>query len=102
MQIEWVDSEIKGFQNAIRNTEDTVEIQLDLLRNRILRFELVLSIISAVLGFGAVITGALGMNLLSGYEEHPSMFWMVSGTTGFVMFIMILGSMLYGIRKNLL
>lgn len=56
-QVEWADTEIKEIQQAIRNTEDTVEIQLDLLRNRILRFELVLNIISAVLAVGACTTG---------------------------------------------
>jgi hypothetical protein len=38
------------------NTEN-VELQLDLLRNRILRFELFLSISSFVISCGALITG---------------------------------------------
>lgn len=57
MQLEWADTEIREAQHAIRNTEDTVEIQLDLLRNRILRFELLLNIVTAVVSFGCLVTG---------------------------------------------
>ena len=56
-QLEWADTEIREIQHAIRNTEDTVEIQLDLLRNRILRFELVLNIVASVISFGCLVTG---------------------------------------------
>jgi hypothetical protein len=60
MQLEWADTEIREAQHAIRNTEDTVEIQLDLLRNRILRFELLLNIVTAVVSFGCLVTGTRG------------------------------------------
>ena len=63
-QLEWADTEIREIQHAIRNTEDTVEIQLDLLRNRILRFELLLNIVASVISFGCLVTGAWGFNLM--------------------------------------
>lgn len=38
-----------------------MEIQLDLLRNRILRFELLLNIVTAVVSFGCLVTGACSL-----------------------------------------
>lgn len=102
MQVEWADTEIKEIQHAIKNTEDTVEIQLDLLRNRILRFELVLSISSSVLGMGAFVTGAFGMNLLNGLEVHPKMFYTVTAVTMGTMLFVFLAAMFYGIQGKLL
>jgi hypothetical protein len=49
---------MRGIQQSIRNTEDTVEIQLDLLRNRILRFELLMNICQTVVGVAGLVTGA--------------------------------------------
>lgn len=72
VQVEWADTEIKEIQQAIRNTEDTVEIQLDLLRNRIMRFELVLNIISAVLAVGACVTGERADG---GWTTHDEWHW---------------------------
>jgi hypothetical protein len=82
MQIEWLASEIQDLLNEITNTEgldpfhalpimrcclvflittspwtENVELHLDLLRNRILKYELTLSIASFVVACGALITG---------------------------------------------
>ena len=59
-------------QAAVQNTEEFVEIQLDLLRNRVLRFELLLSISTFAVGCGALVTGIFGMNLMSHYEDHAT------------------------------
>ena len=56
----------------MQNTEEFVEIQLDLLRNRVLRFELLLSISTFAVGCGALVTGIFGMNLMSHYEDHAT------------------------------
>ena len=101
MQLEWADTEIREVQHAIRNTEDTVEIQLDLLRNRILRFELVLNIVTSVVSFGCLITGLFGMNLLSGMEAHPSAFYVVAVVGGVTMAAVLALAFTYGVRSNI-
>lgn len=101
MQLEWADTEIREVQHAIRNTEDTVEIQLDLLRNRILRFELVLNIVTSVVSVGCLVTGLFGMNLLSGLEAHPSAFYIVTVAGGVTMAAILALAFVYGIRCNI-
>ncbi|GAB5036288.1 mitochondrial magnesium transporter mrs2p [Nannochloropsis oceanica] len=101
MQLEWADTEIREVQHAIRNTEDTVEIQLDLLRNRILRFELVLNIVTSVVSFGCLVTGLFGMNLLSGMEAHPSAFYVVAVVGGVTMAAVLALAFIYGVRSNI-
>jgi len=102
MQLEWVDAEIKEVQHAIKNTGETVEIQLDLLRNRILRFELILNMVSCVVAMGALVTGVFGMNLLSGWEMHPSLFYKVTTLMGVAMVAVLGGAMLYAVKGKLL
>jgi magnesium transporter len=101
MQLEWADTEIREVQHAIRNTEDTVEIQLDLLRNRILRFELVLNIVTSVVSFGCLVTGLFGMNLFSGMEAHPSAFWIVTVVGGISMAAVLAMMFAYGMRNHI-
>ncbi|CAN0114704.1 unnamed protein product [Ectocarpus sp. 12 AP-2014] len=79
LQVELLASDVKELQNEVRNTEEIVEIELDVLRNNILRFELLLSISGFTVALGALVTGVFGMNLLSGWEEKPQMFWQVTG-----------------------
>jgi hypothetical protein len=78
-EIEWISAEVEEEIDEITNTEENVVLQLDLLRNRILRFELMLSISSFVIACGALITGLFGMNLLSYIEFHKSAFYVVTG-----------------------
>lgn len=76
-EVGWVTSAIDEQLDKIINTEENVALQIDLLRNRILRFELTLSISSFIVSCAAFVTGAFGMNLLSHLEFHPLMFWSV-------------------------
>jgi len=56
----WIASEVDEVLDTIINTEENVELQLDLLRNRILKVELRLSISSFVITSGALVTGLFG------------------------------------------
>ena len=56
-EIEWISSSIEEYLNEIINTEENVVLQLDILRNRILRFELNLSMLSFVATVGSCIAG---------------------------------------------
>lgn len=85
-EIEWIGSEVKDINDEIKNTEENVGLQLDLLRNRILKFELMLSIASFVVTCGALVTGLFGMNLLSHLEHNENMFYLVSIAIVTIMF----------------
>lgn len=78
-EVEWITSEVDDILDEIINTEENVVLQLDLIRNRILKFELFLSISSFVVTCGALITGLFGMNLLNHFELDRKMFYVVSG-----------------------
>ena len=77
-EIEWMASEVEEILDEIKNTEENVVLQLDILRNRILRFELSLSMSSFVVTCGALVTGLFGMNLTSHLELNKNMFYIVS------------------------
>jgi Mg2+ and Co2+ transporter CorA len=77
-EIEWISAEIEEMLDEIINTEEFIVLQLDILRNRILRFELNLSILSFVGTCGAFVTGLFGMNLLSHFETNKFSFYYVS------------------------
>ena len=77
-EVEWIASEVEEVIDEITNTEENVVLQLDLLRNRILRFELSLSMSSYVVTCGALITGLFGMNLISHLETDKNVFYIVT------------------------
>lgn len=89
-EVEWVTSEVDDLLNEITNTEENVVLQLDLIRNRILKFELYLSISSFVVTCGALVTGLFGMNLLNHFELDKKMFYVVS--------VLLFSSMVLGFR----
>lgn len=91
---EWIASELDDLIDEITNTEENVVLQLDLLRNRILRFELTLSISSFVATCGALATGLFGMNLLNHFETNKSMFYVI---TAFIAAIM--ASLFHSLKK---
>jgi len=101
-EIEWISSEVGELIDEISNSEQNLVLQLDIIRNRMLRFELLLSISSFVVGTGALVTGAFGMNLLSHLELRRNMFWSVSAAILAGMAGIAAGSIKYGRRKNLL
>lgn len=52
-----------------------LEASLSCMRNRLLMFELWTMIITVALGFGALVSGIFGMNLASGLDQKPGLFW---------------------------
>lgn len=101
-QVELLASDVREFQNEVRNTEEIVEIELDVLRNNILRFELLLSISAFTVTLGALVTGVFGMNLLSGWEDKPSAFWGVTGGIYVCIVLSIAGTVAWCRRLSLL
>jgi hypothetical protein len=69
---------LRQVQSSIKNTEEVVDIELDLMRNVIMRHELLLESYSFAASFAAAITGLFGMNLLNHMEYHKNMFYVVT------------------------
>ncbi|GAB0490398.1 hypothetical protein MMPV_001635 [Pyropia vietnamensis] len=70
---------------AIDDTENIIEIHLDIKQNKLLLTSLMLSMASTVLGFGSLVTAVFGMNLQlpAKFAELPSSstyFWAVVGS----------------------
>ncbi|GMH69623.1 hypothetical protein TrVE_jg11371 [Triparma verrucosa] len=89
-QVEELRLKVDVRREEVRNSEEVLEIELSLVRNRILRFELGLGVAEICLGMAAAVTGFFGMNLLSGWEERERTFWTVGGGIVVVMMGMAL------------
>eukprot|EP00979_Chaetoceros_neogracilis_P006314 scaffold1275_cov247-Chaetoceros_neogracile.AAC.6 len=96
LQMDEVLVALRSVQSYVRNTEEVVEIELDLLRNRIMRYEMLLELSGLVVGVAAAVTGAFGMNLVNRLEDHPTMFYNVSAAL-----IVTMAAMGYTILRKL-
>eukprot|EP00979_Chaetoceros_neogracilis_P004299 scaffold764_cov240-Chaetoceros_neogracile.AAC.12 len=96
LQMDEVLVALRSVQSYVRNTEEVVEIELDLLRNRIMRYKMLLELSGLVAGVAAAVTGAFGMNLVNRLEDHPTMFYNVSAAL-----IVTMAAMGYTILRQL-
>lgn len=74
---------IGRMQELSRNmeaTEDFVNIGLIAQRNELLLLQLKINITALATAISAMVAGWFGMNLFSGYESHPTAFYIVTGT----------------------
>ena len=69
---------LRQLQSAVKNTEEVADIELDLMRNVIMRHELLLESYAFAASCAAAITGLFGMNLLNHLEFHKHMFSVVT------------------------
>ena len=96
LQMDEVLHSLRSIQSSITNTEEVVEIELDLLRNRIMRYEMLLELSGLVVGIAAAVTGAFGMNLVNHFEEQTWMFYKVSAAL-----LIFMAAMGYAVLKKL-
>ena len=78
---EEVNDGIEKLVGAIDSTRKLIELTLDNERNRIERMELYLSMGGLSFAMMSAVGGFFGMNLLSGLEDHPKKFWIVTYVT---------------------
>eukprot|EP00943_MAST-04B_sp_MAST-4B-sp1_P004450 g4450.t1 len=71
-----------GLRKNIEATQELVNIALDDSRNRLIQTNVHMAIITVGLAFCTMVYGVFGMNLISGLEEHPSMFHIVTFGAG--------------------
>lgn len=94
-QVDTVHSEVVSALRAVKATENATQIRLDAMRNRVLRLDVFLNLGAVSVGVGGLVAGAFGMNLLSGLEEDPSAFWLVSGIAVFSSILCFRGTLAY-------
>jgi magnesium transporter len=78
-EVEWISSEVEDIVYEITNTEEYVQLQLDLLRNRMIQFDVTLSIATFSMTAGACVAGLYGMNVVVPYMEETWFFYAISG-----------------------
>ena len=82
--------EIQYLIKRIESKNEQVALTMDSFRNRWLRVNVYFSIIGITLATSTTVAGFFGMNLVHGFEEHPSMFYTVTTltcTSGFILFL---------------
>mmetsp|Transcript_14195 Transcript_14195/g.20634 ORF Transcript_14195/g.20634 Transcript_14195/m.20634 type:complete len:373 (-) Transcript_14195:1356-2474(-) len=94
-QVDSILNEIRSIAKEVEVTENVIQIRLDAARNRILRLEVYLNLVTMSLAAGALFAGVFGMNLTSGYEEHPYAFYIVSTSLLGSSVLFFKGSMAY-------
>ena len=73
-------SEAFALRKNIEVTQDTLELSLDEFRNRLIRINVHAAMATVGLAISTTVAGFFGMNLVSGLEEAPQMFWYVMGS----------------------
>lgn len=94
-QIDTVHAEVTSALRAVKATENATQIRLDAMRNRVLRLDVFLNLGAVSVGVGGLVAGVFGMNLLSGLEEDPAAFWIVSGIAFTTSFLFFRGTLAY-------
>ncbi|DBB05583.1 TPA: hypothetical protein ACH3X1_012527 [Trebouxia sp. C0004] len=102
MQVDFLLSRLKVMYERIDDAEDLINIELDHRRNELVALDLVITAVSTMFAFVAMIGGIFGMNMKNGYEEsHLAFLWATyGGTAGAV--ILFLGIVLFARWKRLL
>ncbi|CAM6051758.1 unnamed protein product [Sphagnum compactum] len=76
-QIGDVGGALEELRKDLNAAQEIWELGLDTKRNRIIRLDLLFSMGTLSFSIAALIATFFGMNLTSGFEEHPQLFWWV-------------------------
>jgi len=77
-KFEEINNELTALQANIASTRTVIDMSLNSTRNYLMRLNLHIALSSMVFAAGALISGIFGMNLVSGLEESPVMFYVVA------------------------
>lgn len=83
-QLEDVGNRIDELDENIDDTQEILTLKLSTRRNKIIQVDLILTSLTAVFAFLAVVTGLFGMNILNNIERSNEAFWWV--TIGLIIF----------------
>ncbi|PPQ88528.1 hypothetical protein CVT25_009908 [Psilocybe cyanescens] len=86
-QVEEIVNEAENIESNVQSTQEIVELILDSNRNALLALDLQVSIATLGVGSGALVAGLFGMNLLSHIETHPYGFYVMTGLSATLAFL---------------
>jgi magnesium transporter len=70
---------LEELRKDLNAAQEIWELGLDTTRNRIIRTDLMMSMGTLSVSLAAAVGAFFGMNLQSGFEDHPTLFYWVSG-----------------------
>ena len=76
-QIEDVAHLVDELKENIDDTQEILSLKIDSMRNTIIRFELVATLVTALFALMAVVTGLYGMNIRNNLENNYEAFWFI-------------------------
>ena len=74
MHVDFSHKRLTELRDAIEDTEDLAEINLDSQRNQLIKIDLILSNGMLSVGIFSMVAGTFGMNLRTGWESQPDAF----------------------------
>ncbi|CEM28683.1 unnamed protein product [Vitrella brassicaformis CCMP3155] len=80
-EVQLLEGNIAHLQETLDDVLQLMNLNLATVRNKVLKVEVGLNVVSVLVGFGACIGGLFGMNLRSELEDSISMFYGVMGAT---------------------
>lgn len=100
--IEDISHQIAELKSNIDSTQEIITLKLSSLRNTIIKVDLFISFITAIMAIGALIVGAFGMNLTSHFETNPYSFYIVLGSIAVFSLLFLLSSYRYFRKQKIL
>ncbi|MCF7917687.1 CorA family magnesium transporter [Candidatus Gracilibacteria bacterium] len=98
-QIEDITHRVEELDENIDDTQEVLTLKMNNLRNIIIKFDLILTAATGVLGILAVIVGFYGMNIRNHMEQDPSAIWGIAIAL-FIIFSFGLGALLFYLKKK--
>lgn len=93
-----IENNLKTMKNRILNAEQFIQISAETERSQMIKMTLYVTLITLGLTASTSFFSAFGMNLISGYEHDPSMFYQVLNVA-LVIFTFLVSIGFYLIRK---
>lgn len=97
-QLEDISNRIDELDENIDSTQEILTLKLSSRRNQIIQFDLILTSVTGILAFLAVVTGLFGMNIKSNIESSHSAFIIV--TALMIIFAVVAGIYLWRWMKK--
>jgi len=100
-QVENIAHRIDELDENIDDTQEILTLKMARLRNEIIRFDLWVSSLTAILGLLAVITGFYGMNIKNHLEQNAYAIYFLAGIMILLSFLSGMGILLYLKKKKI-
>ena len=102
MHVDFSHKRLTELRDAIEDTEDLAEINLDSQRNQLIKIDLILSNGMLSVGIFSTVAGTFGMNLRTGWESQPDAFREVCFVSAAVCFAVFASVIVFLRRRKLL